>query len=106
MLVADHDQIAVTDLALKAYARALEPKRLVMVKGGHFDPYLGEFRTASRAAIDSLGIPAGKEHPAWVTNTATFIHGERDVVLVDTFLSEQLTCHPIHVRRKESSYDR
>jgi len=35
------------------------------------------------------GIPAGKEHLAWVTNTATLIHGERDTVLVDTFLSAQ-----------------
>ena len=52
MLVADHDHIAVTDLALKAYERALEPKRLVMIKGGHFDPYVGEFETASCAAID------------------------------------------------------
>jgi fermentation-respiration switch protein FrsA (DUF1100 family) len=52
MLVADHDQIAVTDLAFHAYERALEPKRLVMIKGGRFDPYLGEFETASRAAID------------------------------------------------------
>jgi len=23
-----------------------------MLKGGHFDPYLGQFETASRAAID------------------------------------------------------
>jgi dienelactone hydrolase len=52
MLVAEHDHIAVTDLALKAYERALEPKRLVMIKGGHFDPYLDEFKTASHAAID------------------------------------------------------
>jgi glyoxylase-like metal-dependent hydrolase (beta-lactamase superfamily II) len=35
------------------------------------------------------GIPAGKEHLMWVTNTVTLIHGERDAVLVDTFLSEQ-----------------
>jgi len=35
------------------------------------------------------GIPAGKEHLAWVTNTVTLIHGERDGVLVDTFLSAQ-----------------
>jgi glyoxylase-like metal-dependent hydrolase (beta-lactamase superfamily II) len=35
------------------------------------------------------GIPAGKEHLAWVTNTVTLIHGERDAVLVDTFLSAQ-----------------
>ena len=35
------------------------------------------------------GIPAGLEHLAWITNTVTLIHGERDAVLVDTFLSEQ-----------------
>jgi len=35
------------------------------------------------------GIPAGKEHLAWVTNTVTLISGERDAVLVDTFLSVQ-----------------
>jgi hypothetical protein len=52
MLVAEHDHIAVTDLALKTYECALEPKRLVMLKGGHFDPYLAQFDTASRAAID------------------------------------------------------
>jgi glyoxylase-like metal-dependent hydrolase (beta-lactamase superfamily II) len=35
------------------------------------------------------GLPPGKEHLAWVTNTVTLIYGERDAVLVDTFLSEQ-----------------
>jgi len=35
------------------------------------------------------GVPAGKEHLAWVTNTATLIHGEHDAVLVDMFLSVQ-----------------
>ena len=52
MLVADHDQIALTDLGLKAFERALEPKRLVMIKGGHFDPYLDEFNSAANAAIE------------------------------------------------------
>ena len=52
MLVADHEHIAVTDLALKTYERALEPERLVMIKGGHLNPYLDEFKTASHAAID------------------------------------------------------
>src|SRR5579862_5655581 len=33
------------------------------------------------------GIPPGKEDLAWVTNTVTLIFGERDAVLVDTFLS-------------------
>ena len=52
MVVATHDHIAVTDLALKAYERVLEPKRLAMIEGGHFDPYVREFKTASHAAID------------------------------------------------------
>ena len=33
------------------------------------------------------GIPPGKEDLAWVTNTVTLIFGQRDAVLVDTFLS-------------------
>jgi hypothetical protein len=48
----DHDHIAVTDLALKAYECALEPKRLVMLRGGHFDPCLGQYETASHVAIE------------------------------------------------------
>jgi glyoxylase-like metal-dependent hydrolase (beta-lactamase superfamily II) len=35
------------------------------------------------------GVPPGKEALAWVTNTVTLIYGERDAVLVDTFLFEQ-----------------
>ena len=35
------------------------------------------------------GVPPGKEALAWVTNTVTLIYGERDAVLVDTFLSAQ-----------------
>jgi glyoxylase-like metal-dependent hydrolase (beta-lactamase superfamily II) len=35
------------------------------------------------------GIPPGKEDLPWVTNTVTLIYGERDAILVDTFLSEQ-----------------
>jgi ribonuclease BN (tRNA processing enzyme) len=31
----------------------------------------------------------GKEHLAWVTNTVTLIYGQREAVLVDTFLSDQ-----------------
>jgi hypothetical protein len=33
--------------------------------------------------------PPGKEDLAWVTNTITLKYGERDAVLVDTFLSVQ-----------------
>ncbi len=50
VVVALNDTITVTDLALAAYERALEPKRLELVPGGHFDPYLSNFREASGAA--------------------------------------------------------
>src|SRR5260370_36573595 len=32
-------------------------------------------------------LPPGKEDLQWVANTATLIYGERDAVLVDTFLT-------------------
>ena len=35
------------------------------------------------------GLPPGKEDLAWVTNTVTLLYGERDAILVDTFLSVQ-----------------
>jgi glyoxylase-like metal-dependent hydrolase (beta-lactamase superfamily II) len=35
------------------------------------------------------GVPPGKEALAWVTNTVTLIYGERDAVVVDTFLSAE-----------------
>lgn len=52
MVVATHDTITPTDLALAAYERALEPKRLELIPGGHFDPYVTEFERASGAALD------------------------------------------------------
>ena len=50
MVVATHDTVTLTDTALAAYERALEPKRLVTIPGGHFDPYLAAFPAASGAA--------------------------------------------------------
>jgi len=47
--------ITVTDLALAAYERALEPKRLELVPGGHFDPYTSRFTHSSRAALEWFG---------------------------------------------------
>jgi len=35
------------------------------------------------------GIPPGKQELLWVTGSVTLIYGQRDAVLVDTFLSEQ-----------------
>ena len=51
MVVALSDTITVTDLALAAYQRALEPKKLQLISGGHFDPYQSQFEKASGAAI-------------------------------------------------------
>jgi glyoxylase-like metal-dependent hydrolase (beta-lactamase superfamily II) len=49
-----------------------------------------KFKTLTKKRPSSTqGIPPGKEHLAWVTNTVTLIYGEQDAVLVDTFLSEQ-----------------
>jgi len=50
MVVGTHDTITLTDLALEAYERAHEPKKLVMIPGGHFDPYLSGFERSSGAA--------------------------------------------------------
>jgi uncharacterized protein len=52
MVVASYDTITVTDLALAAYEKALQPKRLVMFPGGHFDGYVKYFRESSNAAVD------------------------------------------------------
>jgi hypothetical protein len=52
MVVASHDAITLTDLALTAYEQALEPKKLVVISGGHFAPYLSEFHNSSDAAVD------------------------------------------------------
>ncbi|MGW1725893.1 alpha/beta hydrolase [Streptomyces sp. NPDC002306] len=51
MVVALDDTVTVTDLALAAYERALEPKRLQLLPGGHFDPYVAHFDRSSAAAL-------------------------------------------------------
>jgi uncharacterized protein len=50
--VAKRDTLTVTDLALKAYEQALQPKALVLLEGGHFDPYVKYFEASSKAATD------------------------------------------------------
>jgi uncharacterized protein len=54
MIVALADHITLTDLGLRAYEQALEPKKLVTICGGHFDAYLGQFAVASGAATSWL----------------------------------------------------
>lgn len=52
MIVASHDTITPTDLALASYEQALEPKKVVLIPGGHFSPYSSGFQTSCAAAID------------------------------------------------------
>lgn len=52
LLVGTDDKVTPTDLALKAYEKALEPKKLVLIQGGHFDPYIKKFDIASKEAIE------------------------------------------------------
>ena len=52
MVVALGDHLTVSDQALAAYERALEPKRLAMLPSGHFDAYVAGFDAASGAATE------------------------------------------------------
>jgi hypothetical protein len=52
MIAGLRDFVTCTDLQLEAYNRALEPKKLVLLEGGHFAPYSEEFEEASTAARD------------------------------------------------------
>jgi len=52
MVVALGDHLTVADEALAAYERALEPKRLVTLPGGHFDAYVRDFAASSGAACE------------------------------------------------------
>jgi fermentation-respiration switch protein FrsA (DUF1100 family) len=52
LVVAREDKLTVADLALAAYERALQPKRLALIPGGHFDPYLDQFPLAVAAATE------------------------------------------------------
>jgi len=52
MIVARDDKLTIADLALAAYERALEPKRIALIPGGHFDPYLDQFPLAEAAATE------------------------------------------------------
>ena len=52
MIVGLKDTITIAELALAAYERALQPKKLVTIAGGHFDAYLDRFDQAAGAARD------------------------------------------------------
>lgn len=62
MIVAAGDHLAVADEAFAAFNRALEPKRLFILPGGHFDAYVGPgFEMASGAAKDWFVEHLGKK---------------------------------------------
>lgn len=53
MMIARQDQLTVADEAFAAFNQAREPKKLVILPGGHFDAYVGPgFKMASGAACD------------------------------------------------------
>ena len=52
IVVAAGDHLTPSDLALEAYQRAREPKKLVLLPGGHFDAYTKDHEAASGAARD------------------------------------------------------
>ena len=53
MMIARQDHLTVADEAFAAFNQAREPKKLVILPGGHFDAYVGPgFKMASRAACD------------------------------------------------------
>jgi fermentation-respiration switch protein FrsA (DUF1100 family) len=52
MLIAAGDHLAIAEEAFIAFNRALEPKRILVLKGGHFDAYVNDFEHASTAARD------------------------------------------------------
>lgn len=51
MVVAGNDDLAVADEAMKAYERALEPKRIEVIHCNHFDVYEKFFPVSSSAAL-------------------------------------------------------
>jgi uncharacterized protein len=66
LIVARDDKLTVADLALAAYEGALEPKRLALMPGGHFDPYLDQFPLAEAAATQWFRehlLNHGASHP-------------------------------------------
>jgi uncharacterized protein len=66
MVVAQGDHLTVSDLAIGAYERAREPKRLEILAGGHFDAYIADFERSSGAARDWFAqhLMAGAREPA------------------------------------------
>lgn len=54
IIAAEHDTRSFTDLQLQAFRRAAEPKHLVLLDGGHYDPYDRHLVRSAEAVIDFL----------------------------------------------------
>ena len=52
MMVAAEDILTPVDVAISAYKQANEPKRLVIIPGGHFDAYVKGFPISSANAVN------------------------------------------------------
>jgi fermentation-respiration switch protein FrsA (DUF1100 family) len=52
MLVAREDHLTPAELAIAAFQRANEPRKLMIMPGGHFDAYVKGFEVSSSAARD------------------------------------------------------
>jgi fermentation-respiration switch protein FrsA (DUF1100 family) len=61
MVVAAGDHLTVSDLAIDAFERAREPKRLEILPGGHFDAYVADFERSSGAACDWFAAHLAKD---------------------------------------------
>ncbi|MGR9089244.1 MAG: alpha/beta hydrolase [Gammaproteobacteria bacterium] len=61
MIVASDDVITPTELALEAFARAGEPKRLATIEGDHYRPYLEAFELSSALARDWFVMHLGTD---------------------------------------------
>ncbi len=51
MMVAENDILTPTDVAINAFESAREPKKLVILPGGHFDAYVNGFSLSSGNAV-------------------------------------------------------
>jgi len=51
-----------------------------------------------KRASATQGVPPGKDDLKWVANTTTLIYGEREALLVDTFLSDAQTAELANCR--------
>lgn len=64
MIVELQDHLTVADLALEAYERALQPKKLIALPGGHFDAYITHFEQAGGGSrdwfVEHLGVASGR----------------------------------------------